>query len=112
MNAKSKARRRPTAKSCDPAPTTTGLGHAVQLPKRQLERSVAWTVPERLRLLWYQLRMEAHEYNYLSKRVVESQLRLPVDWASLGRTPDPTAARKVPGDVPERPAGPSSPRYP
>jgi hypothetical protein len=95
MNARTKARRRPTAKSCDPAPTTTGQGHAVQLPKRQLERSVAWTVPERLRLLWYQLRMEAQEYSYLSKRVVESQLRLPVDWASLGR--DPRAGGRTEG---------------
>jgi hypothetical protein len=44
---------------------------------RRLERMVAWTPGERLRCLWYRLRLEVSDYHYVARRVVELQLRLP-----------------------------------
>lgn len=78
---------RATAKSSETAPTTTTQISAEQLQKRQLERAVTWTGPERLRLLWYRLRLEVQEINYAYRRVIDLQLRLPDDWATLGRDP-------------------------
>ena len=78
---------RVTAKSSETAPTTSTQVKAEKLQRRQLERAVTWTGPERLRLLWYRLRLEVQEINYAYKRVIDSQLRLPDDWATLGRDP-------------------------
>lgn len=78
---------RATTKSSETAPTSTAQASAEQLRKRQLERAITWTGPERLRLLWYWLRLELQEINYAYKRLIESQLRLPDDWATLGRDP-------------------------
>lgn len=47
------------------------------IPKRQLEKSVSWTGRERLRFLWYRLRLTVHEMNYATRRLVELQTRLP-----------------------------------
>jgi hypothetical protein len=41
--------------------------------KRQLERSVSWTGPERLRCLWYRLRLTVRDMNDASRRMVELQ---------------------------------------
>jgi hypothetical protein len=45
--------------------------------RRQLERSVALTGRERLRCLWYRLRLTIAEMNYATRRLTELQHRLP-----------------------------------
>jgi hypothetical protein len=44
---------------------------------RQLEKIGGWTHRERLRILWYRLRLTVREMNYAARRVVELQMRLP-----------------------------------
>ena len=44
---------------------------------RELEKTVGWTRRERLRFLWYRLRLAVQEMNYASRRMVELQTRLP-----------------------------------
>lgn len=44
---------------------------------RQLEKSVSWSGGERLRFLWYRLRLTVAEMNYATRRLVELQSRLP-----------------------------------
>jgi hypothetical protein len=44
------------------------LGH-----RRQLEKSVSWSGRERLRCLWYRLRLTVAEMNYATRRMVELQ---------------------------------------
>jgi hypothetical protein len=51
-----------------PAPGTAGLVH-----KQQLEKSVSWSGRERLRCLWYRLRLTVAEMNYATRRTVELQ---------------------------------------
>jgi len=41
--------------------------------RRQLEKAVSWTGPERLRCLWYRLRLTVAEMNYATRRTVEVQ---------------------------------------
>jgi hypothetical protein len=41
------------------------------------EELVRWTGRERLRFLWYRLRLTISEMNYASRRMVELQMRLP-----------------------------------
>jgi len=38
---------------------------------------IAWTGPERVRYLWYRLRLTIAEMNYATRRLVEQQMRLP-----------------------------------
>jgi len=38
-----------------------------------LEETVSWTSRERLRILWYRLRLTVQEMNYATRRVVEQQ---------------------------------------
>jgi len=40
---------------------------------RQLEQSVSWTGRERLRCLWYRLRLTVAEMNYANRRMLELQ---------------------------------------
>jgi hypothetical protein len=47
--------------------------HRVKRP----EELVSWTGPERIRFLWYRLRLTISEMNYASRRMVELQMRLP-----------------------------------
>ena len=51
-----------------PAPGPADLLH-----RRQLEKSVSWSGRERLRYLWYRLRLTIAEMNYATRRVVELQ---------------------------------------
>jgi hypothetical protein len=44
--------------------------------RRQLEKSVSWSGRERLRCLWYRLRLTIAEMNYASRRMVELQRQL------------------------------------
>jgi hypothetical protein len=48
-------------------------GQADLVHRRQLERSVSWSGRERLRYLWYRLRLTVAEMNYATRRVVELQ---------------------------------------
>ena len=58
-----------TAATAGPASGTADLVHG-----RQLERSVSWSGRERLRCLWYRLRLELADMNYASRRLVEVQI--------------------------------------
>jgi len=55
-----------------PAPDLVG---PAQL--RHLKRMGPWTRRERLRFLWYRLRLAVREMNYATRRLVELQQRLP-----------------------------------
>jgi hypothetical protein len=55
-----------------PAPGSAGL-----IRRRHLEKTVSWTGRERLRCLWYRLRLTVAEMNYATRRLVELQSRLP-----------------------------------
>jgi hypothetical protein len=59
---------RDLAATASPAPGSADLVH-----KRQLEKSVSWSGRERLRCLWYRLRLTVAEMNYASRRMVELQ---------------------------------------
>jgi hypothetical protein len=56
-------------------------GSAGLLARRQLEKTVSWTGPERLRCLWYRLRLTVADMNYATRRVVEVQ----APWAAGDR---------------------------
>jgi hypothetical protein len=55
------------------AKASPGPGSADLVHKRQLERSVSWSGRERLRCLWYRLRLTVAEMNYATRRMVELQ---------------------------------------
>jgi hypothetical protein len=57
-----------TAATATPAP-----GPADPVRSRQLEKSVSWSGRERLRFLWYRLRLTVAEMNYATRRMVELQ---------------------------------------
>ena len=44
---------------------------------RRAEELVSWTRGERLRFLWYRLRLTVREMNYATRRLLELQTRLP-----------------------------------
>jgi len=48
-------------------------GHQGQRP----EELVSWTGRERIRFLWYRLRLTVSEMNYATRRMLELQTRLP-----------------------------------
>ena len=57
-----------------PAPDRAAMASPADLvPRRQLEKSVAWSGRERLRCLWYRLRLTVAEMNYATRRLVELQ---------------------------------------
>ena len=56
------------AATASPAP-----GSADLVRRRQLEKSVSWSGRERLRCLWYRLRLAVAEMNYATRRMVELQ---------------------------------------
>jgi hypothetical protein len=57
-----------TAATAGPAPGSAHLVH-----RRQLEKSVSWSGRERLRCLWYRLRLTIAEMNYANRRLLELQ---------------------------------------
>ncbi len=59
------------AATASPAP-----GSADPVHRRQLEKSVSWSGRERLRCLWYRLRLTVAEMNYATRRMAELQ-RIP-----------------------------------
>ena len=48
-------------------------GAADLVNQRHLEKMVCWTGSERLRCLWYRLRLTVAEMNYATRRTVEVQ---------------------------------------
>jgi hypothetical protein len=50
-----------------------GPGPADLIQRRHLEKMVSWTGRERLRCLWYRLRLTVAEMNYATRRTVEVQ---------------------------------------
>jgi len=65
------------------------------------EELVCWTGRERLRFLWYRLRLPISDINYASRRMIELQMRLPAK--RTRRLADPRLARHQ--DDLARPAG-------
>jgi hypothetical protein len=51
----------------------TSPGPAELVQRRRLEKTVSWTGRERLRCLWYRLRLTVAEMNYATRRIVELQ---------------------------------------
>ena len=51
--------------------------HTTEDQAQHAEELVSWTGRERLRLLWYRLRLTVREMNYATRRLVELQTRLP-----------------------------------
>jgi len=61
-----------------PAPDGTAMtspapARPAPVRTRQLEQSVSWTGRERLRCLWYRLRLTVAEMNYANRRMLELQ---------------------------------------
>jgi hypothetical protein len=56
-----------------PNSQSPGSGSVDLIDTRQLEKTVSWTGPERLRHLWYRLRLTVADMNYATWRVVEIQ---------------------------------------
>ena len=54
------------------------------------EELVRWTGRERLRFLWYLLRLAISEINYAQRRIFELRTSLPTDWPA----PPPSASKK------------------
>jgi hypothetical protein len=67
---------RSTTPGSQQASVTARPAKAERLQRRQLEQSVYWTRSERIRCLWYRLRLTVHEMNYATRRMVELQMRL------------------------------------
>jgi hypothetical protein len=57
--------------------TSPAFDPAELADRRELEKTVAWTSSERLRCLWYRLRLTIAEMNYATRRLTEQQMRLP-----------------------------------
>jgi hypothetical protein len=51
--------------------------HTTDQQPQRAEELVTWTGRERLRFLWYRLRLTISEMNYATRRLVELQTRLP-----------------------------------
>ena len=70
QNRQDPARRPEAGAAAMPGPAP---GSADLIPRRQLEKTVSWTGPERMRCLWYRLRLTVAEMNYATRRTVEVQ---------------------------------------
>jgi len=68
----------PTSHRPGPGP---GPGPGDLITRQQLEKTVSWTGPERLRGLWYRLRLTVADMNYATRRTVEIQ----APWAARDR---------------------------
>jgi hypothetical protein len=51
--------------------------HITEHQLQHAEELVSWTRGERLRFLWYRLRLTVQEMNYAVRRMTELQTRLP-----------------------------------
>jgi hypothetical protein len=66
-------------------------GSAEPVHRRQLGKAVSWTGRERLRCLWYRLRLTVAEMNYATRRMVELQ----APWISDDLPDDPAIAQRL-----------------
>jgi len=57
------------AATTNSAPSAADLVH-----RRQLERLVSWSGRERLRFLWYRLRLTVAEMNYATRRIADPRI--------------------------------------
>ena len=73
MGATARTPRQPATHRDETAKMTATPALGEHIEKRQLEKSVSWTGPERLRCLWYRLRLTVAEMNYATRRTVEVQ---------------------------------------
>ena len=64
------------------ATASPARGTPDRVHKRQLEKSVSWSGRERLRCLWYRLRLTVAEMNGATRRMVEVQ----APWIAEDRT--------------------------
>ncbi len=87
MRTKARTVRRPRTRARAKATMAPVCAPAERIQKRQLERSVSWTGRERLRWLWYRLRLTVQEMNYASRRIVELQ----APWIPDDRPIEPTS---------------------
>jgi hypothetical protein len=69
----------PDHQPSDRLPVPGAAAVASPVHRRQLERSVSWSGRERLRFLWYRLRLTVAEMNYASRRMTDIRLGLPDD---------------------------------
>jgi hypothetical protein len=70
---RSRAREGPGRRPERRIPAMTSPGPAELVQRRRLEKTVSWTGRERLRCLWYRLRLTVAEMNYATRRIVELQ---------------------------------------
>jgi hypothetical protein len=82
------------------SPRHSLAGPAEQARIRHLETTGGWTGRERLRILWYRLRLTVQEMNYATRRMTELQTCLPGQ--PLGRPASPSPAAR-PGKVTRKP---------
>src|SRR5215471_14447917 len=92
MGATARTPRRSATQKAETAKITATPAPGAGIQKRQLEKSVSWSGRERLRCLWYRLRLTVAEMNYATRRTVELQ----APWISDNRP----AADAVPGPGP------------
>jgi hypothetical protein len=60
-----------------PAVAGAALDPSDHVPLQHLYKTGGWTRQERLRILWYRLRLTIQEMNYATRRLAELQTRLP-----------------------------------
>jgi hypothetical protein len=77
MNASARTSRNSKTQKDTGAEPSPALGSNYFAGPRRPEQTVTWTGPERLRFLWYRLRLTIAEMNYATRRLVEQQMRLP-----------------------------------
>jgi hypothetical protein len=72
----------PTAPDIAATPSSVP-GSADLVRRRQLEKSVSWSGRERLRCLWYRLRLTVAEMNYATQRIADPRVvELRAPWIS------------------------------
>ena len=64
---------RPTAPDMG-ATASSAPGSADLVRQRRLEKSVSWSGRERLRCLWYRLRLTVAEMNYATRRIADPRM--------------------------------------
>jgi hypothetical protein len=77
------------------ATASSAPGPADLVHRRQLEKSVSWSGRERLRCLWYRLRLTVAEMNYATGRMAELQ----APWIS-DNPPRPQTRRRTKRGLP------------
>jgi hypothetical protein len=77
MRAAAREQRRPQVKTDTTVMKSVTLELAGDAGVPNPEELVPWTRSEKLRCLWYRLRLTVHEMNYSTRRLAELRMRLP-----------------------------------